>query len=132
MISAIIELGKLIIGGVVDSFKGKQKIKKAVIDNKIRLAKSKQEHNQTWELKQLDNAGYKDDVLFYAFVLVFVWAGFDPEGSQKFFTNINTLPEWFLKTWFWIVASVLGVKKIGDYLPGVISGIRNTKKIKGK
>ncbi len=130
MIATIIELGKLIIGGIADSFKSKRKLKKAIVDNKIRLAQSEQEHNQNWELKQLSNAGYKDDVLFYAFVLVFVWAGFYPEASQEFFTNINTLPEWFLKTWFWIVASVLGVKKIGDYLPVVVSGLRRIKEVK--
>ena len=132
MLSAVLDLVKMIVGGVTDSFKGKRELKKAITDNKIRLAKSEQEHNQDWELKQLSNAGYKDDVLFYAFVLVFVWAGFYPEASQKFFTNINTLPEWFLKTWFWIVASVLGVKKIGDYIPGVISGVRKTLKKKEK
>ena len=128
MITAILDLVKMIVGGVTDSFKGKRAIKKAIVENKVRLAQSKQEHNQAWELKQLANVGYKDDVLFYAFIGVFVWAGFDPEGSQEFFTNINTLPEWFLKTWFWVVASVLGVKKIGDYLPGVISGLRRIKK----
>jgi len=132
MISAILDVLKMIVGGVTDSFKGKRAIKQAIIENKIRLAKSEQEHNQDWELKQLDNRGYKEDVLFYAFIGMFVWAGFDPDGSTKFFTNIGTLPEWFIKTWFWLVASVLGVKKIGDYLPGTISGIRNTLKKKEK
>ena len=130
MISSVIELVKLIVGGITDSFKGKRDLKKAIIDNKIRLAKSEQEHNQDWELKQLDNAGYKDDILFYAFILVFVWAGFDPEGSKKFFDNISVLPSWFIKTWFWLIASVLGVKKIGDYLPSLFSGVRNTLKKK--
>ena len=128
MITAILELGKMIVGGITDSFKGKREIKKAVVQNKIRLAQSEQEHNQDWELKQLENRGYKEDVLFYAFILMFVWAGFDPDGSQKFFTNINTLPEWFIKTWFWLVASVLGVKKIGDYLPNLVSGVRKKSK----
>ena len=30
----------------------------------------------------------------------------------------EALPDWFLQVTFWIVAAVLGVKKIGDYLPG--------------
>lgn len=128
MLSVLLDLGKMIIGGVKDNFEGKRKIKQAITENKIRLAQSKQEHNQDWELKQLDNAGYKDDVLFYAFILVFVWAGFDPGGSKEFFTNINTLPLWFIKTWFWLIASILGVKKIGDYLPAAIQGVKSAMK----
>lgn len=128
MISTLIELVKMIVGGVTDSFKGKQAIKKAIIENKIKLAQNAQTHNQKWELDQLSNAGWKDDVLFYAFIAIFIWSGFDPDGAKVFFENLNVLPEWFVKTWFWIVASVLGVKKIGDYLPGAISGIRNTLK----
>lgn len=128
MISAIISLGTMLIGGVKDHFEGKRKVKQAIVENKVRLAQSEQSHNQKWEMMQIDNTGWKDDVLFYAFIVMFVWAGFDPEGSKAFFSNLNVLPEWFIKTWFWIVASVLGVKKIGDYLPNAISGIKTAFK----
>ena len=128
--TAITGLAGSIVDGVKEHHKGKRKVKQAIINNQIRMAQSEQTHNQDWEMKQLDNTGWKDDVLFYAFIALFVWAGFDPEGSGKFFTNLSTLPDWFIKTWFWIVASVLGVKKIGDYAPGLISGI--TKAFKDK
>ena len=39
------------------------------------------------------------------------------------------MSDWFIKIWFAVVASVLGIKKIGDYLPGMISGV---KEILGK
>ena len=124
----IIGLVKTLIGGVSDHFEGKRKIKQAVTQNKIRLAQNQQDHNHDWEMKQLENAGFKDDVLFYAFIAMFVWAGIDPEGARKFFENLKVLPDWFIKIWFAVVASVLGVKKIGDYLPGVISGVKDILK----
>jgi hypothetical protein len=112
------------VGMVRDHFISKRKIKEAITQNKIRMALSTQEHNQTWELMQLENVGWKDDVLFYAFIVMFVWAGFYPEPAKAFFTNLQVLPTWFIKTWFWVVASVLGVKKIGDYAPALIAGVR--------
>ncbi len=121
----VVKIGELLVGGVKNHFENKQKLKQAIVDNKIRLAQSAQSHNNDWEMKQLDNVGWKDDILFYAFILLFVWAGFDPDGATIFFTNLKILPEWFIKTWFWIVASVIGVKKIGDYLPGMIKGVTN-------
>ena len=113
-----------VLGMVRDHFASKRKIKEAVTENKIRLATDQQSHNHAWELMQLENVGWKDDVLFYAFILMFVWAGVDPVGSGKFFENLKILPEWFIKTCFWVVASVLGVKKIGDYAPALIAGIK--------
>jgi len=121
----IIGLVGTIIGGIKDHFEGKRKLKQAVTENKIRLAQSQQSHNHEWEMKQLENVGWKDDVLFYGFIAMFVWAGFDPDGARQFFDNLNALPEWFIKTWFWLVASVVGVKKVGDYLPNVVGGIKD-------
>jgi hypothetical protein len=128
MFSIIAGLIGTILGGVKDHFEGKRKVKAAITSNRIRMAESSQTHNQDWEMKQLDQAGWKDDILFYFFIGVFIWAGFDPEGSALFFKNIDVLPDWFIKVWFWVVASVLGVKKIGDYVPGLLSAIKDVVK----
>jgi len=124
MIGAIVTLGASVIEGITGHFKDKREIKKAVTENKIRLAQSAQTHNQAWEMKQLDNAGWKDDVLFYAFLALFIWTGFDPEGAELFFQNLSILPEWILKTWFWLLAGILGVKKVGDYVPALLKSIK--------
>ena len=116
------------VGMVRDHFVSKRKIKEAITTNKIRMALSEQNHNQSWELMQLENVGWKDDVLFYAFITMFVWAGFYPEAAAAFFVNLQVLSEWFIKTWFWVVASVVGVKKIGDYAPALIAGVRAATK----
>ena len=128
MIPALIGLGSTLIGYIADHFKRKQELKRAVTENKIRLAQSAQTHNQAWEMKQLENAGWKDDVLFYAFIALFIWAGFDPAGAKVFFQNLNVLPDWFVQVWMWIVASVLGVKKLGDYLPSLIKSVKEAVK----
>lgn len=114
-----------IVSGVKGYFERKQKVQEAITENKCRLARDSMSNNHEWEMRQLSGAGIKDDILFYGFVAVFVWAGFDPDGAREFFVNLQTLPEWFIKTWFWLVASVIGVKKIGDYLPSAIRGIRD-------
>ncbi len=113
-----------LLEGVCEHFKGRQEIKKAVLENKIRLASSSQEFNQAWEMKQLENSGWKDDLLFYSWLAFFIWSGFAPEQAAQVLKAWEALPEWFLKITFWIVAAVLGVKKLGDYLPGTVHGLR--------
>ena len=116
------------ISGATSWLKSKQEIKKAEAENRARLLRDEQTHNQNWEMASLTNAGWKDDVLFYAFLAMFVWAGFDPNGAKEFFENLNVLPEWFVKTWLWMVASILGVKKLGEYTPALIQGIKTAVK----
>ncbi|MEF2146201.1 MAG: hypothetical protein V3573_12215 [Desulfovibrionaceae bacterium] len=124
IIGAVAGLVTLIVEGVRDHLKGSQEIRRAVVDNRIRLARSSLEFNQEWEMKQLENAGWKDDVLFYAWLAFFIWSGFFPDRAECVIRSWENLPDWFLQITFWIVAAVLGVKKIGDYLPGAVRGVR--------
>ncbi|MDD4950922.1 MAG: hypothetical protein PHV85_00080 [Desulfovibrionaceae bacterium] len=124
IISALGALGTTIVESVSGFFQRKQELKKAVHENRMRLAQSEQEYNHEWEMRQLENAGWKDDVLFYAWLAFFVWSGFDPEGTRPVIEAWEALPPWFLEITFWIVAAVLGVKKVGEYLPAVVKGVR--------
>lgn len=124
VLDAVFGLAKSGVDGIREHYEGKRKVKQAVIENKIRLAASAQSHNQNWEMRQLDNTGWKDDILFYAFLAMFIWAGFYPDASSKFFTNIEAMPPLFVKVFLWLIASVLGVKKIGEYAPSAIKGIK--------
>lgn len=108
--------------------KQKHETKMAVERNRQRLAESEQTHNQKWELRQLENNGWKDDVLFYAAVGFFVWTGFNPEGAKEVIKAWEVLPDWFLQTWGWIVASVVGVHKLGDSLPALLKGCKDVLK----
>ncbi len=41
------------------------------------------------------------------------------------FENWKTaIPEWYQRITMWLVASVIGVEKIGDYGPALIAGIK--------
>jgi hypothetical protein len=125
IIAAVAGLLTTVVDGVADHFKGKQELKKAVMENRVRLARSDREFNHDWEMKQLENAGWKDDVLFFAWIGFFIWSGVDPEGAGAVIRSWEALPDWFLQITFWIVAAVLGVKKIGDYLPGAVRGLKD-------
>ncbi|MDD3311938.1 hypothetical protein [Pseudodesulfovibrio sp.] len=114
-----------VVEGVTGHMRQKQELKKAVMENRMRLAQSDSEFNHEWEMKQLENAGWKDDVLFFAWIGFFIWSGVDPEGAAEVIRAWENLPDWFLQITFWVVAAVLGVKKIGDYLPSAIRGLRD-------
>ncbi len=100
----------------------------AVMENKKRLARSEDECNSLWELRGLQGSGWQDDLLFYAWLAFFVWSGFSPEQAAEIMDSWESLPDWFSQTTFWIAAAVLGLKKAGDYLPGLAEGFRNMVK----
>jgi hypothetical protein len=71
------------------------------------------------------NAGWKDDILFYAVVGMYVYSAIDPESAKIVFQNWDeVIPEWFQRITFWLVAAVIGVKKFGDYIPTIINGVK--------
>ncbi len=121
-------IGSLVVSVVkagIGYFERRQKLKNAVTENNIRLARSRETHNQTWELRQLMNTGWKDEILFFGIVGMYVYSAIDPDGAHKVFQNWDTIPEWFRTITSWMVAGVLGVKKLGDYLPALVAGVRN-------
>ncbi|MDC0336114.1 hypothetical protein OAN24_04390 [Pseudodesulfovibrio sp.] len=125
IIGAVAGLVTTIVNGVTGHMQQKQELKRTVMENRMRLAKSDQEFNHEWEMKQLENAGWKDDVLFFAWIGFFIWSGIDPDRAGEVIQAWENLPDWFLQVTFWIVAAVLGVKKIGDYLPGAVKGFKD-------
>lgn len=131
MVSPILDIVGSVVGGVTDHYKAKRELKAAVSRNNIRMAESSQTHNQNWEILQLKNAGYKDDVLFYAWIMFFVYSGFYPEGAAEVVKNWEVLPDWFLKISFVLVGTVTGVKKLGDYIPVIIRGVKTALTEKG-
>jgi len=125
IIGAVAGLLTTVVDGITSHVKQKQELKKTVMENRMRLARSDREYNHEWEMKQLENAGWKDDVLFFAWIGFFIWSGFAPEQAGQVMQAWEALPEWFLQVTFWIVGAVLGVKKIGDYLPAVVKGLKD-------
>jgi hypothetical protein len=128
MLGIISTLGTAIVSGISGWIERKQELKAAEHESRVRMLKSEQDHNHEWEMKQLSGAGWKDDVLFYCWIGFFIWSGFDPDGSRAVVENWSALPDWFLEVSFWIIGGVLGVKKLGDYLPQAMRGIKSALK----
>lgn len=125
---AVANIANNVVGGVTDHFEGKRKLKSAKVEAKLKRLQEAQFHDQEWEIKSLEGNGWKDDILFYTWLGIIVWSGFFPEQATVFFNNLSIMPEWFIKIFFWLVASILGVKKIGDYAPSAVKGIKNAIK----
>jgi len=114
-----------IVTGITSTLKGKQKIKAAVVERKAELAASTQEFNAAWELRALENAGWKDELLFLSIIGVYVYSAIDPDGAAVMFENWEAIPEWFRTVTLWTVASIVGVKKLADYAPPLVKGIKD-------
>jgi len=125
IVAAIGGLLSTVVEGVAGHLKQRQELKKKVMENRMRLASSDREFNHEWEMRQLENAGWKDDILFLAWIGFFIWSGVFPDEAARVIGAWERLPAWFLEITFWIVAAVLGVKKLGDYLPGMARGLRD-------
>lgn len=102
----LLDIGKTLVGDWTDGRANKRAIKKAVADNKIRLAQSEQSHNSAWEMAQLEN---KDVLLrrvsFTLMSVPFVVAIFDPQSVQAYFTiALASVPDWYQ----WAYVSILG------------------------
>lgn len=106
LVGALFEIGKEFVTDWRQEKANKRKIKAAVAENKIRLAQSEQTHNQQWEMTALEG---RDTFLrrfsFSLLTFPLIWAGFDPEGAQQYFTEaLGALPDWYV----WAYTSVLG------------------------
>lgn len=124
IIGPILEFGSVIAKGVIDNQKKKMELKGANLNSRIRMAEDEQSHNQDWEIKKLENAGWQDDILFYALLGMFVWAGINPTGAGVFFENLKKMPDWFQELSIVTFYGVIGLRKGQEYLPGIISGVR--------
>ena len=124
-------IGSLIstaVNGVIGYLQNKQKIKAAVADRKAEQAREKSNHDSKWELDALNGNGWMDDALFICIVAVYVFSAVDPEGAKQMFLNWQVIPEWFQKVTMALVASVVGIKKFADYVPGAIKGVKDAWK----
>ena len=125
MFTAIAALIGTIVTGITSTLKGKQKIKQASMDNRARLAADRESNNAIWEIRALENVGAKDEILFYAIVAVYVYSAFDPDGAAAMFKNWEAIPLWFQKITMAMVASIVGLKKLSDYGPPLVKGIKD-------
>ena len=95
----------------------KRKLNAAVTENKIRLASSKQSHNQNWEMAQLEG---KDDLLRrVSFVLLsfpIVWAFVDPVKVEAVFnTALAAIPDWYQYMYVAMIGAIWGISELRKF-----------------
>ena len=116
-------------GKVVDAVsargerKHEEKVKKLEIEaarhkTKLEMAMKGQQMDNSWELEQIRNSGWKDEfvlLILSAPIVVLAWAVFsdDPAMMEKielFFHHFGNLQFWFQTLWITVVASIFGIK----------------------
>lgn len=113
----LLDIGKTLVSNWTDAQSNKRAIKKAVADNKIRLAQSAQTHNSAWEMAQLEN---KDTLLRrLSFVLMsvpFVVAIFDPQSVHDYFTiALAAVPNWYQWAYVSILGAIWGISAFKNF-----------------
>lgn len=126
---AIFEGLKTIAGPVTTWIDGRNKLKQAQLDGKIAITQAKttaaiekvktgQLADIQWEIKSIENAGWKDDYLLVLFSIPLVMA-FIP-GLVKYvhlgFAALGECPDWYVWSISIMVASAYGYKKIADFM----------------
>ena len=97
----------------------------AIINNQARLASDKATNNANWELASLQD---KDKWLRrFSFVLftspVFLAVG-APEYWGVVKIQLDSIPEWMLTIWFYMIAGIWGISSLKEAVPAIISGMR--------
>lgn len=88
-----------------------REVKRAVAENRMRLAESEQSNNQEWELRQLEGRDVWIRRLSFAmWSWPIFWAGFDTQGAAEFFRDaLTALPEWYVWGYLAMTGAIWGV-----------------------
>lgn len=89
-------------------------VAKAVTENRIRLAQSKQTHNQEWEMRALEG---RDVVLrrvsFIMWSAPIMWAVWDADSAAAFFReSLGALPDWYVYGYLAITSAIWGIVEL--------------------
>ncbi len=100
----------------------------AIIENQARLAASEKEFNHKWEMANLqDKDDFLRNVSFFLFtspiIIVVIW----PDYGFHMFQRLDTIPEWLLQIWFYMIAGVWGVAALKNNVSEIIANMRSKK-----
>lgn len=95
------------------SRENQRQVKKAVTENRIRLAQSEQSHNQAWEMAALEGGDkWLRRVSFFLLSFPLVWAGFDPESARAYFSEaLGVLPDWYTGAYIGVLGAIWGLSE---------------------
>ena len=114
IISTLFEIGREYVADWRQGRQHNRDIKAAVTENRIRLAQSKESHNQNWEMAALEG---RDQFLrrfsFSLLTFPLLWAGFDPDGAETYFTvALGALPDWYVYAYTSVLGSIWGLTEL--------------------
>lgn len=103
----------------------KAELEIAVTNNRARLARDKETNNHDWEMANLTD---KDKGLRYIsysiFALPILVTVVYPSQGQAIFTNLEYVPDWWVKTFVSINGGVWGIIELKRAAPALISAIK--------
>lgn len=122
----ILELGRTLLGGIIEYFKGRQEIKKAYVENKARLLRDETSNNHEWEMANLvDKDKWLRRISFALFSFPVVLAYYDPPRVAEYFNiALHAMPEWYIKAYLIMVGGIWGVSELKRLLPSMVGEIR--------
>ncbi len=99
-----------------DKKKAKHEMQMAGITNRTRLLLSEQEANHEWEMKALETSSsslkHMSFLLFAGPVLITVLS---PEYGATIWTNLQLVPEGFMRIYYAITGAIWGVAALKDH-----------------
>ena len=94
------------------------RVRQAEVESHVKRLESAQEHEQNWEIAQIQNSGWKDEyltiVLSIPLIACFI-PGLDVYVLRGFNVLLNT-PEWYRWTVMIMIGAVFGYRKIADFM----------------
>ena len=121
-------LGKMLLGGVMDSVKDRAAIRKAKVDSEIKVIQKASQNISDWEKIHAkgSQSSWKDEwwTLVWSIPLVM---GFVPGGSaytQAGFEALSKMPEWYQYTLVTMVLASFGIR-INNVVQGQLKKFRS-------
>lgn len=129
LIASVTQLFTGWINGKLEVQKSKIETEKAAEANKIRLLADQQSYNHSWEMAQLtDSDKVLRRICFAIFSYPFIHAIFDPAAVSSYFHEaLNSMPEWYTKTYMGIVGGVWGLSAFKNTLTQIVGELKTTK-----
>lgn len=96
----------------------------AIINNQARLASDKQSHNHQWEMESLKgNSKGLRVICFLQLALPLTITCIWPEKGAEIFTNLKTVPPWFVQLYMIVIGAIWGIHEFKQAAPSVIAAV---------
>ena len=114
MLGPILYLLGGLISPITEVVKGKQAIKKAVTESKIKRIEAKEMTDIELDKLSRENSGWMDDISFYLFLMPMVLAFYPPAlpHIQAGFIALESMPQWYQYGLGMMLISVWGYRKL--------------------